>query len=54
MAAIQRLAERLNTGLLTRDPLAEPVHASKASFILTASLAALSRLVRHPFVAAAA
>lgn len=50
VAAIQSLAERLNTGLATRDPLADTVHASKASFVMTASLAALSRLVRHPFL----
>lgn len=50
VAAIQRLAERLNTGLLTRDPLADTVHASKASFVMTASVAALSRLIRHPFL----
>lgn len=54
VAAIQSLADRLNTGLLTRDPLADTVHASKASFVMTASLAALSRLVRHPFLRAAA
>lgn len=54
VAAIQALADRLNTGLLTRDPLADNVHASKASFLMTASLAALSRLVRHPFLRAAA
>ena len=54
VAAIQRLAERLNTGLLTRDPLNDTVHASKASFIMTASLAALSRLIRHPFLRIAA
>ena len=54
VAAIQSLADRLNTGLATRDPLADTVHASKASFVMTASLAALSRLVRHPFLRAAA
>lgn len=54
VAAIQSLADRLNTGLLTRDPLADTVHASKASFVITASLAALSRFVRHPFLRTAA
>ena len=54
VAAIHSLAERLNTGLLTRDPLSDTVHASKASFVMTASLAAMSRLFRHPFLRAAA
>lgn len=54
VAAIQRLAERLNAGLLLRDPLSERVHASKAGFALTAALAAAARLVRHPFLRTAA
>ena len=54
VAAIQSLAERLNTGLLTRDPLSDTVHASKASFAITAALAAMGRLVRHPFLRNAA
>ncbi len=54
VAAIQRLAERLNAALLVRDPLSENVHASKAGFALTAVIAAASRLVRHPFLRAAA
>ncbi|MDE2364270.1 MAG: squalene synthase HpnC [Hyphomicrobiales bacterium] len=40
VAAIQRLAERLTQGLLVRDPLSQKVHASKASFVITAALAA--------------
>ncbi len=54
VAAIQSLAERLNTGLHTRDPLSDTVHASKASFAITAALAAMARLVRHPFLRNAA
>ena len=54
VAAIQSLAERLNTGLLTRDPLSDTVHASKASFAITAALAAMARLMRHPFIRTAA
>lgn len=53
VAAIQRLAEKLNAGLLTRDPLGDVVHASKMSFALTAALAAAARLLRHPFRRAA-
>ena len=54
VAAIQSLAERLNTGLLKRDPLSDTVHASKMSFAITAALAAMARLVRHPFMRNAA
>ncbi|MDE2579590.1 MAG: squalene synthase HpnC [Hyphomicrobiales bacterium] len=47
VAAIQKLAERLNQGLLTRDPLSQNVHASKASFVLSCATAALATLVRR-------
>ena len=47
VAAIQKLAERLTAGLLVRDPLSEKVHASKASFLLTALGAAGAVLARR-------
>jgi phytoene/squalene synthetase len=52
VAAIQALAARLNAGLYTRDPLSQTVHASKASFVTTAILAAAGRLLRHPVLLA--
>jgi squalene synthase HpnC len=53
VAAIQRLAERLNDGLLVRDPLLQNVHHSKVSFAAIAAAAAALRLLRHPFLRAA-
>ena len=51
VAAIQKLAENLVADLLTRDPLSETVHASKASFGATIVLAMASTALRrlNPF-----
>ena len=53
IAAIHRLAVVLTRGLLTRDPLSEKVHHSKAGFALVALRGILGTLVRRPFRARA-
>lgn len=50
VAVIQRLAEDLTQGLLTRDPLADKVHHSKARM----ALLALGAVLRNRFTAKAA
>jgi len=50
VAVIQRLAEDLTQGLLTRDPLADKVHHSKARM----ALLALGAVLRNRFAAKAA
>ena len=52
IAAIHRLAQAIARGLLTRDPLADKVHLSKAGFAWTALLAAAGILLRRPFAGA--
>lgn len=47
VAAIHKLAERLTAGLLTRDPLSEKVHASRAGFAMVAFGAAGGALLRR-------
>ena len=47
VAAIQRLAEDLTQGLLTRDPLSEDTHASKARFAWLAARGAGGALLRR-------
>ena len=42
VAVIQRLAEKLNDGLMRSDPLSDKVHHSKAQFAAIAASAALS------------
>ncbi|GLS45760.1 squalene synthase HpnC [Methylobacterium brachythecii] len=49
IAAIHRLAVVLTRGLLTRDPLSEKVHHSKAGFAMTALGGIAATLVRRPF-----
>ena len=49
VAAIQALAERLIGVLLTRDPLSERVHLSKAQMLATGGGAALRVLTRRLF-----
>ncbi|GEP09318.1 squalene synthase HpnC [Methylobacterium gnaphalii] len=49
IAAIYRLAVVLTRGLLTRDPLSQKVHHSKAGFAMTALGGIASTLVRRPF-----
>jgi len=50
VAVIQRLAENLTAGLLTRDPLADKVHHSRARM----GLLALGAVLRNRFTAKAA
>ena len=54
VGAIQALAETLTTGLLTRDPLRDDVHASKAGALMTALGGALRTLIQRPFTTRAA
>ncbi len=49
IAAIHRLAVVLTRGLLTRDPLSETVHHSKAAFAMTALGGIAATLLRRPF-----
>lgn len=50
IATIRRLAVTLASGLLSRDPLSEKVHHSKAEFLVVGLAAAAGTLVRRPFV----
>lgn len=49
IAAIHRLAVVLTRGLLTRDPLSQKVHHSKAGFAMTALGGIAATLLRRPF-----